>query len=53
MEDNEKIHIESMLYLSRKIKRGLFKGLCENTTPEKIGIEKGDMPKVDDARVPV
>ena len=42
-----------MLSLSWKINRGSVIGLCINTTPEKIGIEKGSIPKGDDARIPV
>ena len=41
-----------MLSLFRKINRGSVKGLCENTTPDKIRTEKGDMPKGDDSRSP-
>ena len=53
MKDKEYFHIESMLSLFWKINRDSFKGLCKNNTPDKIGIQKGDIPKVDYARVPV
>ena len=40
-KDKGEIHIESMLSLSWKRKRGSVIGLCINTTPEKMWIEKG------------
>ena len=38
---------------TKKRKRGTGKGWEESIAPDKSGIERGDIPKGDDARVPV